>query len=129
MGGDRLLKQNNTKRNLRMVSIVGMNQHEDWMDGASGDRLLENNTKSNLRMMSPMSFRYWRAIDSLQKRYIRKNLFGAPSSLSIQRPNDNLGTYWHLRNRSSYSDVMCMTISTIIFYEQNHNKHGTAHER
>ena len=52
------------------------------------------------------------AIDSLQKRYIRKNLFGAPSSVSIRRPNENLDTYWHLRNRSSYSDVMCMTLST-----------------
>jgi len=47
----------------------------------------------------------------------RKNLFGAPSSLSIRRPNDNLGTYCHLRNCSSYSDVMCITFSTIIFEE------------
>jgi len=47
----------------------------------------------------------------------RKNLFGAPSSLSIQRPNDNVGTYWHLRNCSSYSDVLCINFSTIIFEE------------
>ena len=59
------------------------------------------------------------ANDSLQKRYIRKNLFGAPSSLSIRRPNDKLGTYWHLRNRSSYSDVMCVTFSTVIFMNKN----------
>jgi len=45
---------------------------------------------------------------------VRENEFVAPSSLSIRRPNDNLRTYWHLRNTSSYSDVMCMTISTII---------------
>jgi hypothetical protein len=28
-GGDRLLKKNNTKPNLRMVSIVGMSKHEE----------------------------------------------------------------------------------------------------
>jgi hypothetical protein len=28
-GGDRLLKKNNTKSNLTMMSIVGMNLHEE----------------------------------------------------------------------------------------------------
>ena len=28
-GGDRLLKKNNTKPNLRMMSIVRMNMHEE----------------------------------------------------------------------------------------------------
>ena len=32
VGGDRLLKKNDTKPNLRMVSIVGMNEHEEWME-------------------------------------------------------------------------------------------------
>jgi len=54
---------------------------------------------------------------SSQKRYIRKYLFGAPSSRSIRRPNGNLGTYWHLRNCFSYSDVMCSR-SSIIFEKE-----------
>jgi len=30
--GDRLLKKNDTKPNVRMVSIVGMNHHEELID-------------------------------------------------------------------------------------------------
>jgi len=53
--------------------------------------------------------------DCSQKRYIRKNLFGSPSFFIIRRPNENLGTYSHLRNLSSYSAVTCMMCSTILF--------------
>ena len=66
----------------------------------------------------PMSFRNWIVIDSSQKRYMRKNRFGAPSSLSIRRPKENLGTYSHLRKRSSYSEVTLTSSSTIIFLKK-----------
>ena len=69
---------------------------------------------------SSMSFRYWITMDSSQK-----NLFGPPSSLSIRRPNENLGTYWHLRNRSLYSDVMCSSCSTIIFEKEANTRNST----
>jgi hypothetical protein len=68
---------------------------------------------------SPMSFRYWIPMDSSQKRYIKKYMFGAPSSRGIRRPNENLGTYWHLRNRSSYSDVICSRCSTVNFEKES----------
>jgi len=68
-----------------------------------------------LLRISPLSFRNWIAIDCSQKRRTRKNRFGAPSSLIIRRPKENLGTYWHLRNRSSYSEVTWSSCSTIIF--------------
>jgi len=56
---------------------------------------------------------------SVQKRYIRKSLFGAPSSVSIRRPYDNFGTFWHLRNRSSYWYVTLMTFCTIFCANRN----------
>jgi len=67
---------------------------------------------------SPVSFRNWIAMDCFQKRYMRKNLFGPPSSLSIRRPKENLGTYSHLRNRSSYSELTWRSCSTIIFVKE-----------
>ena len=56
-GGDRYLKKkrrNTSLANVRMMSIVGMHLHEEWMEGRSGDRLLKkNNTNlANLRMTS-----------------------------------------------------------------------------
>ena len=39
-------------------------------------------------------------------------------SRGARRPHENLGTYSHLRNLSSYSDVTCMMCSTIIFAKE-----------
>ena len=65
--------------------------------------------------MTSIVRRNWIAIDSSQKRYTRINGFRAPSSLSIRRPKGNLGTYSHLRKRSSYPEVTLTICSTIIF--------------
>jgi hypothetical protein len=46
-------------------------------------------------------------------KYVRKNLFGSPSSHNITRPYDNHGTCRILLMRSAYSVASCIILATI----------------
>ena len=65
-------------------------------------------------MINPTSCRNSKPTGSSQNRHVKNIAFGPPSTASIGRPNDNLGTNGVLRNLLSYSVTNSNMCSTII---------------
>ena len=84
----------------------------EWVESAEHVISWPQVLHSILLRIRPMSFRNWIVIYCSQIRYIKKNRFGAPSSLSTRCPKENFGTYSRLCNRSSYSEVTWSSCST-----------------
>jgi len=70
----------------------------------------------------PTSFRSSMAMAWSQKRYVRRNLFGPPSSRSIARPYDDFGTNGIPCRCFSYSDTNRQIFCTIVF-SQTHARY------